>query len=41
MYPVNPRTVDQRRKPPGAKTLLARTGPSDLPDLRWLVSDSP
>ncbi len=41
VYPVNPRTVDQRRKPPGAKTLLARTGPSDLPDLRWLVSDSP
>jgi transposase len=47
VYPVNPRTVDQRRKPSGAKTdaidayPLARTGRSDLPDLRRLVPDGP
>lgn len=47
VYPVNPKTVDQRRKPSGAKTdaidayLLARTGRSDLPDLRRLVPDGP
>ena len=47
VYPVNPKTVDQRRKPSGAKTdaidahLLARTGRSDLPDLRRLVPDHP
>ena len=47
VYPVNPKTVDQRRKPSGAKTdaidayLLARTGRSDLADLRRLVPDSP
>lgn len=40
VYPVNPKTVDRRRKPSGAKTdasdayLLAKTGRSDLPDLR-------
>jgi transposase len=38
VYPVNPRTLDRRRKPSGAKTdaidasLLAKTGRSDLPD---------
>ena len=47
VYPVNPKTVDRRRKPSGAKTdaidayLLARTGRSDLADLRRLVPDSP
>lgn len=47
VYPVNPKTVDRRRKPAGAKTdaidayLLAKTGRGDLPDLRKLVPDSP
>jgi transposase len=47
VYPVNPKTVDRRRKPSGAKTdaidayLLAKTGRSDLADLRRLVPDSP
>jgi transposase len=47
VYPVNPKTVDRRRKPSGAKTdaidayLLARTGRSDLADLRPLTPDSP
>ena len=47
VYPVNPKTIDRRRKPSGAKTdaidayLLARTGRSDLADLRRLVPDSP
>jgi transposase len=47
VYPVNPKTVDRRRKPSGAKTdaidayLLAKTGRSDLADLRRLASDSP
>ena len=47
VYPVNPKTVDRRRKPAGAKTdsrdasLLARTGRSDLADLRRLVPDGP
>jgi transposase len=47
VYPVNPKTVDRRRKPSGAKTdaidayLLAKTGRSDLADLRRLVLDSP
>jgi transposase len=47
IYPVNPKTVDQRRKPSGAKTdaidayLLAKTGRSDLADLRRLAPDSP
>ncbi len=47
VYPVNPKTVDRRRKPSGAKTdaidayLLARTGRSDLADLRRLAPDSP
>ena len=47
VYPVNPKTVDRRRKPSGAKTdaidayLLAKTGRSDLAELRRLVPDSP
>jgi len=47
VYPVNPKTVDRRRKPSGAKTdaidayLLAKTGRGDLADLRRLVPDSP
>jgi transposase len=47
VYPVNPKTVDRHRKPSGAKTdaidayLLARTGRSDLADLRRLTPDSP
>jgi transposase len=47
VYPVNPKTVDRRRKPSGAKTdaidayLLARTGRSDLRGLRPLNPDSP
>src|SRR5258707_8686269 len=47
VYPVNPKTVDRRRKPSGAKTdaidaySLAKTGRSDLADLRRLAPDSP
>jgi transposase len=47
VYPVNPKTVDRRRKPSGAKTdgidayLLAKTGRSDLRDLSRLTPDSP
>jgi len=47
VYPVNPKTVDRHRTPAGAKTdaidayLLARTGRSDLADLRRLTPDSP
>ena len=47
VYPVNPKTVDRHRKPAGAKTdaidayLLARTGRSDVADLRRLTPDSP
>jgi transposase len=47
IYPVNPKTVDRRRKPSGAKSdaidayLLAKTGRSDLADLRRLAPDSP
>ena len=47
VYPMNPKTVDRRRKPSGAKTdgidacLLARTGRSDFADLRQLKPDSP
>jgi transposase len=47
VYPVNPKTVDRHRKPAGAKTdaidayLLARTGRSELADLRRLLPDSP
>lgn len=47
VYPVNPKTVDRRRNPSGAKTdaidayLLAKTGRSDLADLRRLAPDSP
>jgi transposase len=46
VYPVNPKTVDRHRKASGAKTdaidayLLARTGRSDLADLRRLTPDS-
>jgi transposase len=47
VYPVNPTTVDRRRKPSGAKTdaidayLLAKTGRSDLADLRRLAPRAP
>ncbi len=47
VYPVNPKTVDRRRGPSGAKTdaidayLLARTGRSNIEDLRRLTPDSP
>jgi hypothetical protein len=47
VYPLNPKTVDRRRKASGAKTdaidayLLARTGRSDLADLRPFQPDSP
>lgn len=47
VYPVNPKTVDRRRGPSGAKTdlidayLLAKLGRSDLADLRRLHPDSP
>jgi transposase len=47
VYPVNPKTVDRRRKPSGAKTdaidayLLAKLGRSDLADLHRLQPDSP
>jgi transposase len=46
VYPVNPRTVDRRRAPSGAKTdqidayLLAKTGRADFADLRRLNPDS-
>ena len=46
VYPVNPKTVDRRRSASGAKSdpidayLLAKTGRSDLPDLRRLRPDS-
>jgi transposase len=47
VYPVNPKTVDRKRGAAGAKTdaidayLLAKTGRSDLADLRRLQPDSP
>ena len=47
VYPVNPKTVDRRRNAAGAKTdaidayLLAKTGRSDLADLRRLQPESP
>jgi len=47
VYPVNPKTVDRHRKASGAKTdaidahLLARTGRSNLADLRRLEPNSP
>jgi len=47
VYPVNPKTVVHRRNPAGAKNdaldayLLARTGRSDLADLRPLTPDTP
>ena len=46
VYPVNPRTVEKRRGPSGAKTdtldayLLAKTGRADFADLRRLNPDS-
>jgi Transposase len=46
VYPVNPKTVDRRRNAAGVKTdqvdayLLAKTGRSDLADLRRLRPDS-
>ena len=46
VYPVNPRTVDQRRGASGAKTdridayLLAKTGRADLADLHRLTPDN-
>ncbi len=46
VYPVNPKTVDRKRGAAGAKTdkidayLLAKTGRSDLADLRELKPDS-
>ncbi len=47
VYPVNPKTLERRRAPAGAKTdaldayLLAKKGRSDLADLRRLAPDSP
>lgn len=47
VYPVNPKTVDRKRGAAGAKTdqidayLLAKTGRSDLVDLRQLRPDNP
>jgi hypothetical protein len=47
VYPVNPKTVDRRRNAAGVKTdqvdayLLAKTGRSDLADLRRLRPDTP
>jgi transposase len=47
VYPVNPKTVDRRRNAAGVKTdqidayLLAKTGRSDLADLRRLTPDTP
>jgi len=46
VYPVNPRTVERRRAPSGAKTdtidayVLAKTGRADFQDLRRLNPDS-
>lgn len=47
VYPVNPKTVDRRRRPSGAKTdaidaaILARHGLSERDQLRRLQPDSP
>ncbi len=47
VFPVNPKTVDRRRSPSGAKTdqidayLLAKYGRSEFADLRRLEPDSP
>jgi transposase len=47
VYPVNPKTVDRKRGPAGAKTdqidayLLAKHGRSEFADLRRLEPDSP
>ncbi|HSV55912.1 MAG TPA: IS110 family transposase [Magnetospirillaceae bacterium] len=47
VYPVNPKTVDRRRRPSGAKTdaidaaILARHGLRELDQLRPLEPDSP
>src|SRR5215469_15103370 len=46
VYPVNPRTIDRRRSPSGAKTdlidayVLAKTGRADFADLHRLTPDS-
>src|SRR6266516_307172 len=47
VYPVNPKTIDRRRNAAGVKTdavdayVLAKTGRSDLEDLRPLKPDTP
>src|SRR5439155_22900715 len=47
LYPVNPKTVDRKRKASGAKTdlidayLLAKHGRSEFADLRRLSPDGP
>ena len=47
LYPVNPKTVDRKRKASGAKTdlidayLLAKHGRAEFADLRRLEPDSP
>jgi transposase len=47
LYPVNPKTVDRKRKASGAKTdlidayLLAKHGRAEFADLRRLEADSP
>jgi len=47
VYPVNPKSIDRRRAPSGAKTdlidayLLAKLGRADLADLRRVQPDSP
>jgi Transposase/Transposase IS116/IS110/IS902 family len=47
VYPVNPKTIDRRRNAAGVKTdavdayLLAKTGRSELADLRQLRPDDP
>jgi transposase len=47
LYPVNPKTIDRKRSPAGAKTdqvdayLLAKYGRSEWADLRRLDPDSP
>jgi transposase len=47
LYPVNPKTIDRKRAPSGAKTdlidayLLAKHGRSELADLRRLAPDQP
>jgi Transposase len=47
LYPVNPKTIDRKRSPSGAKTdlidayLLAKHGRAEWADLRRLDPDSP